>query len=67
MDLKIGDVVELKSGGPWMTVIQIDSKDPRIVRCQWFQNSQSFSGAFPVEALKVLRDEESSIYLDDQY
>lgn len=35
MELQIGDVVKLKSGGPWMTVYKIEGDD---VSCIWFPN-----------------------------
>ena len=35
MDLQIGDVVKLKSGGPWMTVYKIEGDE---ISCVWFPN-----------------------------
>jgi uncharacterized protein YodC (DUF2158 family) len=37
MDLKIGDIVRLKSGGPNMTIEEIDTD--QIVSCVWFQDT----------------------------
>jgi uncharacterized protein YodC (DUF2158 family) len=41
MDFKPGDLVQLRSGGPRMTVQSID-KDPKtqedVVICTWFEN-----------------------------
>jgi len=34
-ELKIGDVVQLKSGGPTMTIESID-KSGGFIHCQWF-------------------------------
>ncbi len=35
MELQIGDVVKLKSGGPWMTVYKIEGD---AISCIWFPN-----------------------------
>jgi uncharacterized protein YodC (DUF2158 family) len=48
----IGDLVELKSGGPKMTVTRVDDLGIRtIVRCTWFADSKKEQGEFPPEAL----------------
>lgn len=55
MNWKVGDVVQLKSGGPAMTVTYYGpgfSRDT-IVTCQWFVNNEQKSGDFPPEALKA--------------
>lgn len=36
MELQIGDVVKLKSGGPWMTVYKIQGDE---VSCVWFPDN----------------------------
>ncbi len=47
-EFKEGDVVQLKSGGPEMTVFSVDSQ-LNLVACKWFVGSdarqQSFSPA----------------------
>jgi len=56
--LKIGDVVQLKSGGPIMTVngfmIGRDGKpDPDDVQCTWFDSKKELkSGRFPAATLE---------------
>jgi uncharacterized protein YodC (DUF2158 family) len=49
---KVGDVVELKSGGPKMTVADVN---PRIgsnaIRCQWFGGKKLESGLFDPSTL----------------
>ncbi len=50
-ELKIGDVVQLKSGGPAMTVKNIDNL-PDEVDCTWFVNDKAKYGAFNVNALR---------------
>jgi uncharacterized protein YodC (DUF2158 family) len=51
-EFKIGDVVELRSGGPEMTVI--GEQAPNLIMCTWFdKNDESRSQAFPKEALEM--------------
>jgi uncharacterized protein YodC (DUF2158 family) len=52
MDFKIGDVVQLKSGGPEMTITGIDSSDGTI-GCTWFpsEESEPKKANFPPAAL----------------
>jgi uncharacterized protein YodC (DUF2158 family) len=47
---EIGDVVQLRSGGPKMTVHGVIS-DGDIV-CQWFESDEVHEENFPNEALK---------------
>lgn len=52
-----GDTVELKSGGPRMTV-----EDVLLgvgIRCQWFAGSKLQDGMFPPESLKKPEEEQS--------
>jgi len=64
-DVSVGDVVELKSGGPSMTVLWLnDSKmlsmtDSRMFRCAWFNKAIGDSrelreGSFPSYALNKI-------------
>jgi uncharacterized protein YodC (DUF2158 family) len=49
--LRIGDLVRVRSGGPLMTVTSVQGDQ---VNCSWFdQNGQSESQNFPVFALKL--------------
>jgi uncharacterized protein YodC (DUF2158 family) len=51
MALKIGDIVQLKSGGPTMTVT---GSERRGVRCDWFgKDEDARCEEFPVDALIV--------------
>lgn len=45
-----GDTVQLKSGGPRMTVSEI--LDNGRVYCEWFKDDEPQGRAFPPEALK---------------
>jgi uncharacterized protein YodC (DUF2158 family) len=49
-----GDVVQLKSGGPKMTVTQTgkDSVGSFVVWCAWFVENKKVEDTFPPEALK---------------
>lgn len=59
MELKVGDVVQLKSGGPKMTVSQypfktisgVENKDQ--VECRWFDDkNQLKKRVFAIQELK---------------
>ena len=49
-DFEIGDVVQLRSGGPKMTVHSLVS-DCDVV-CQWFEGNALHEESFPREALR---------------
>lgn len=50
--LKPGDVVQLKSGGPVMTVVRVDEEDPMIVMTRWFDKSDNhWQDSFLVDCL----------------
>lgn len=48
---KIGEIVELKSGGPKMTVTEIIATGK--VRCSWFVGSKHASTVFPLKSLQI--------------
>jgi uncharacterized protein YodC (DUF2158 family) len=51
---KVGDLVQLKSDGPVMTVQHLPSgTTSTLYRCQWFAGKKLESGMFPVESLQV--------------
>jgi uncharacterized protein YodC (DUF2158 family) len=51
-----GDIVQLKSGGPEMTVQSVPSRTSSSYRCQWFAGKKLESGPFPEESLKPVTD-----------
>lgn len=53
-EFKIGDVVELKSGGPDMTVNNIDKNGQ--IYCQWFagEHDKAREGYFPSGSLQLV-------------
>ncbi|SFL00338.1 Uncharacterized conserved protein YodC, DUF2158 family [Porphyromonadaceae bacterium KH3CP3RA] len=57
-ELKAGDVVVLKSGGPRMTIENIGEYTYEIkALCSWFDNKKRISETFKLEAL-LLCDED---------
>jgi uncharacterized protein YodC (DUF2158 family) len=48
MEIDLGDVVQLKSGGPSMTVAEI--KDDFAV-CRWFDGNRECTNTFPLSSL----------------
>jgi uncharacterized protein YodC (DUF2158 family) len=53
---KIGDIVQLKSGGPEMTVQSLPASNSTTYRCQWFAGKKLESGPFPEESIKPVAD-----------
>jgi uncharacterized protein YodC (DUF2158 family) len=52
-----GSVVELKSGGPHMTVSEVKSWNGIMTAfCDWFDGSTSKSNGFPVASLKLVAE-----------
>jgi uncharacterized protein YodC (DUF2158 family) len=50
---RVGDVVQLRSGGPLMTVVEITAAGGRdTVQCRWFVGSEEKSSSFSAETLK---------------
>jgi uncharacterized protein YodC (DUF2158 family) len=55
MDLKIGDVVQLKSGGPLMTIEDIGKynySDKDKAKCIWFDGKKRYEDVFDFETLE---------------
>ncbi len=62
-NFKIGDVVELKSGGPKMTIVQIKQQyeDGKAIDgfncyCKWFVDDKPESHQYDQLALKLVED-----------
>lgn len=59
-EIKKGDVVQLKSGGPEMTVSDYgvimpgQPPDKSMVQCVWFDQNTKKSDLFPVASLKKI-------------
>jgi uncharacterized protein YodC (DUF2158 family) len=56
LKFKIGDIVQLKSGGPEMTVQGVPGSTTSSYRCQWFAGKKLESGTFQEESLKTVPD-----------
>jgi uncharacterized protein YodC (DUF2158 family) len=55
-EVKIGNIVQLKSGGPWMTVVG-EPDEKSLVKCRWFRKingewSESTNEYFHIGALR---------------
>jgi len=52
-EFKVGDIVRLKSGGPKMTVTEIDDEED-LFHCRWFaDNKQPENGLFEADTLEL--------------
>jgi len=59
--IKSGDVVQLKSGGPHMTVSNLHEWQGRTeANCDWFEGTKPMSGSFPLTSLEVVTEERKS-------
>ncbi|GAG89776.1 unnamed protein product [marine sediment metagenome] len=54
-ELKIGDTVELKAGGPPMTIADY-AADGKRFRCQWFVGEKLEEGFFTPDSLKLVNE-----------
>ena len=55
-EFKPGDLVQLKSGGPKMTV---HTEDRGVVKCQWFAVMKLESGLFSPDSLRATHETET--------
>jgi len=58
--MKIGDIVQLKSGGPTMTIVAIyeSASANDKIQCDWFNsNIEVSSRRFPEDALRQVYDQ----------
>jgi uncharacterized protein YodC (DUF2158 family) len=59
--IAVGAVVQLKSGGPHMTVDIVEQWNGAMrARCQWFVGQKNETGYFPLTSLKVVAEESES-------
>jgi uncharacterized protein YodC (DUF2158 family) len=59
MSFQKGDVVQLKSGGPKMTVAWCEEEHGVLTAyCQWFDGTKQLHGTFPPESLKKVDENE---------
>lgn len=61
-EIKAGDVVTLKSGGPLMTVDSVgDNWGTQSAWCTWFDGKKQANHVFPVTSLKLGEDNGASL------
>ena len=56
-EIKAGDVVQLKSGGPQMTVSLVSTAMGGTTLkawCDWFEGTKKMQGDFPLTSLKIV-------------
>jgi len=59
--IRAGVVVQLKSGGPHMTVSRIREWNGRTeANCDWFEGTKAQYGSFPLTSLKIVTEERES-------
>lgn len=58
VEFSIGDVVQLNSGGPDMSIYYI-SENTRDVSCQWFAGKKLEEGTFESKGLTLIRKQGS--------
>jgi uncharacterized protein YodC (DUF2158 family) len=52
-EFKAGDIVELKSGGPSMTIQKVEQNSGEMTAwCQWFDGKAPMSGRFNLTSLR---------------
>lgn len=53
-NLKVGDVVQLKHGGPIMTVTEVATSNGKLmVWTVWFDGAKEVTGHYPVDAVEI--------------
>ncbi len=58
--MKPGDIVQLKSGSPLMTVLAINQGG---VVCTWFNNNDNKAATFPESALEKYEEGDASGFI----
>ncbi|MER8979267.1 DUF2158 domain-containing protein [Mesorhizobium sp. M0870] len=52
MNFTVGEIVQLKSGGPKMTVVSVHAGGNDSIQTTWFAGAKKEGGYFPPEALE---------------
>jgi len=66
MSFNKGDIVQLKSGGPKMTVKWCEDQHGEMTAlCQWFDGAKRSEETFAPETLKKVEDKEPPMKLSD--
>ncbi len=56
-EIKAGDIVQLKSGGPKMTVSTVSTPMGGTTLhawCDWFEGTKKVQGSFPLTSLRIV-------------
>ena len=61
-EIKVGTIVQLKSGSPLMTVVLV--RDNEQVVCKWFEQNKSNEETFPKDALDIYHENSCSFVTD---
>jgi uncharacterized protein YodC (DUF2158 family) len=56
MELRVGDVVQQKSGGSEMTIEEISSYSGNKKACMWFDGNSRLQGLVAIETLEQASD-----------
>ncbi len=56
MDIRVGDIVKLKSGGPDMTVTRTENTQNDDIGVMWFDKAELQKGWFSVDALDMVQE-----------
>lgn len=60
-EITAGTVVQLKSGGPHMTVSNLHQWQGRMeANCDWFEGTKMQNGSFPITSLRVVAEDRPS-------
>jgi uncharacterized protein YodC (DUF2158 family) len=56
--IKLGDVVQLKSGGPRMTVAEVGTTAGGVPSawCDWFEGNKPLKSTFPIQSLERVEE-----------
>lgn len=54
-EFNVGDIVELKSGGPRMTVKSLPTEAGSQYTCQWFAGKKLEQGHFPEDSIQAVK------------
>ena len=55
-ELKVGMIVQLKSGGPQMTVVKVEPRFESSIFCRWFFENKLEKGSFHPQSLKIIKE-----------
>ena len=57
-NFKAGDIVQLKSGGPDMTIEKAEGLTDGKIKCIWFDGDKKTHDFFVPETLEIVKDED---------